>query len=460
MHKNNRFENINSNILKLALVMVLILIQGLIFLHTWVHSYNVLLRFSYVLKGNIFLMFVYMGLSYIFMILFDCNKLSEHRTSYLIFVETMSVIMCNILVYLVVIIPAAALGLLPIMPMVVMTLKDIVAIVIWSLCVNAILKHTMPPKEILLITSKESIDDIVLKFCKREDLYLIKEKIIFDSANLEKIYKKCNENNNIVIGDITSEARNDIIKHCFNNSRSIYVIPKISDILLKYSDDVLVFDTPLYLSADFRLSLEIRFFKRIIDIVLSIVVMVVLFPLWLAVAILIKLEDGGPVLFIQERVTMDNKLFNIIKFRSMKVSNNKEVMPTLDDDDRITKIGKFIRRFHIDELPQFINVLIGDMSVVGPRPERKEHVDLYTQEINEFSYRNKVKAGITGLAQIYGKYNTSAIDKLKLDLIYIKKCSLIFDMELILRTFKVLFTSENTEGFDKNMQTYIKENAK
>lgn len=460
MHKNNRFENLNSNILKIALVMVLILIQGLIFLHTWVHSYNVLLRFSYVLKGNIFLMFVYMGLSYIFMILFDCNKLSEHRTSYLIFVETMSVIMCNILVYLVVIIPAAALGLLPIMPMVVMTLKDIVAIVIWSLCVNAILKHTMPPKEILLITSKDSIDDIALKFCKREDLYLIKEKIIFDSANLENIYKKCNENNNIVIGDITSEARNDIIKHCFNNSRSIYVIPKISDILLKYSDDVLVFDTPLYLSADFRLSLETRFFKRIIDIVLSIVVIVVLFPLWFVVAILIKLEDGGPVLFIQERVTMDNKLFNIIKFRSMKVSNNKEVMPTLDDDDRITKIGKFIRRFHIDELPQFINVLIGDMSVVGPRPERKEHVDLYTQEINEFSYRNKVKAGITGLAQIYGKYNTSAIDKLKLDLIYIKKCSLIFDMELILRTFKVLFTSENTEGFDKNMQTYIRENAK
>lgn len=460
MHKNNLVENQYSSILKIALVIVLILIQGLIFVNTWVSSYNVLLRFPYVLKGNIFLMLIYMGLSYIFMILFDCNSLSEYRPAYLIFSETLSIISCNILVYLVIIIPAAALGLMPIIPIVQMTIVDIIVIIIWASLVFFIFKNIFPPKELFLITSKNNIDEIVLKFSKRNDLFIIKDKVVFDENDINDIYYKCNQYSDILIGDVTSEVRNDIIKHCFNNSRSIYVIPKISDILLKYSDDILLFDMPLYLSTNFGLSLEIKIFKRLIDILISLLVIIIFFPVWLIIAIIIKMEDGGPIFFLQERVTIDNKLFNIVKFRSMKVSNNNEVIPTSNDDERITKIGKFIRKYHIDEVPQFINVLFGDMSLVGPRPERKEHVELYTKEISEFEYRSKVKAGLTGLAQIYGKYNTTAIDKLKLDLIYIKKCSLIFDFELILRTLKVLIIKDNTEGFDIESQEYIRNNAK
>ena len=183
-------------------------------------------------------------------------------------------------------------------------------------------------------------------------------------------------------------------------------------------------------------------------------------PIWILIALLIKIEDGGPVFYFQERVTINKKLFNIIKFRSMKFSNDDKIIPTIDSDSRITKIGFFIRKFHLDEVPQFLNVIKGDMSIVGPRPERKEHVDLYSTEIVEFDYRYKVKAGITGLAQIYGKYNTSPIDKLKLDLVYIKKCSFMFDLELIMRTLKVLVISDNTEGFDKKTQEYIMTNAK
>lgn len=460
MHNKVKSKNSHKGFLKLALVIVLILVQGLIFVYTWVNHYNELLRFPYVLKGNIFLMIVYMVLSYIFMVLFDCNNLSEHRPAYLIFSEFLSIVACNVIVYLVIIIPAAALGLMPIIPIVNMTIADFITIVIWALIVNSLFKKVSPPQEVLLITSKNNIDEIVVKFSKRNDLYRINDKIVFDDNDLEGIYDKCNRYDNILIGDITSEARNDIIKHCFNNSRNIYVIPKISDILLKYSDDILVFDTPLYLSTNFGLSFEVRFFKRLIDIVLSLVVLVVFFPIWLLVALMIKIEDGSPIFFLQERVTIDNKLFNIIKFRSMKVSNNNDVMPTLEDDDRVTKVGKFIRKYHIDEIPQLFNILIGDMSLVGPRPERKEHVELYTKEISEFQYRSKVKSGLTGLAQIYGKYNTSAIDKLKLDLIYIKKCGFIFDLELILRTLKVLIVKENTEGFDIKTQEYIKNNAK
>ena len=459
MYRKNIDDNSNSNLLKLALVIVLILIQGLIFVNVWVNSYNVLLRFPYVLKGNVFLMLVYMGLSYIFMIMFDCNNLSEYRPAYLIFTETLSIIACNIIVYLVIIIPAAALGLMPIRPIIYMTLLDFIVIVIWTLIINSLFKKINPPKELLLISTKNNIDEIILKFSKRNDLYIIKESISYYDNNIDDIYDKCNQYNNILIGDITSEARNDIIKHCFNNSRSIYVIPKISDILLKYSDDILLFDTPLYLSTKFGLSLEVRFFKRLIDILGSLFILIVLSPVWLLIALLIKIEDGGPIFFIQERVTIDNKLFNIIKFRSMKVSDNSEVAPTIVDDERVTKIGAFIRKYHLDEIPQLINVLIGDMSLVGPRPERKEHVELYSKEINEFVYRSKVKAGLTGLAQIYGKYNTSAIDKLKLDLIYIKKCRLIFDLELILRTIKVFIIPDNTEGFDLRTQEYIKKNA-
>ena len=460
MPKSNINKNNYNNLLKLALVIVLILIQGFIFVDTWIHSYNLILRFPYILKGNIFLMIVYMLLSYIFMMFFDCNNLTEYRPAYLIFSETLSIISCNILVYLVIIIPAAALGLMPIAPMIIMTIKDLIVIIFWVMLINVIFKKVIPPKDVLLISSKNSIDNIIVKFSKRKDLYNIVKTIEFDTNNLNNIYKECNQYTNILIGDITSEARNDIIKHCFNNFRSIYVIPKISDILLKYSEDILIFDVPIYLSTNFGLSLEVKFFKRLSDIFISLFVLIVFLPIWLLVSLLIKIEDRGPIFFFQERVTIDNKLFNIIKFRSMKVSNNDEVAPTIDNDDRITRVGKIIRKFHIDEVPQMFNVLVGDMSIVGPRPERKEHVELYTKEISEFEYRSKVKAGITGLAQIYGKYNTSAIDKLKLDLIYIKKCSFIFDLELILRTIKVLFIKENTEGFDIKTQEYIKCNAR
>ena len=458
---NSSFNKIKSeSFLKLALVIVLILVEGILFVNCWISNYNYLLRFPYIMKGNIFLMFMYMGLSYIFMILFDCNTLSEYRPATLIFSEMLSITACNILVYFVIIIPAAALGLMPILPIILLTISDFIVIVLWALIVNGLLKKFLPPKELLCISSKSNLDLIIYKFIKRNDIFIVRDKIEYNENNLENIYKKCNLYNNILIGDITSEARNDIIKHCFNNSRNIYVIPKISDILLKYSDDLLIFDTPLFLSSNFGLSIELKIIKRLIDIIFSLFVIICFLPIWIVVAVIIKLEDKGPIFFIQERVTINKKLFKIIKFRSMKVSNSDKIIPTTEEDDRITKIGRFIRKFHIDEVPQFINVLIGDMSIVGPRPERKEHVDLYSKEIVEFDYRYKVKAGITGLAQIYGKYNTSAIDKLKLDLVYIKKCSLMFDLELIMRTLKVFVISDNTEGFDIKTKDYIMNNAK
>ena len=184
---------------------------------------------------------------------------------------------------------------------------------------------------------------------------------------------------------------------------------------------------------------------------LSAIAIGVLSPVFLITAIAIKAEDGGSVFFRQKRVTRDGRIFTILKFRSMHEDAEKYgAQLTVDNDPRITKVGHFIRRCRIDELPQLINIIRGDMSIVGPRPERIENYELYEKEIPEFKYRTKVKAGLTGYAQVYGKYNTTAYDKLRLDLMYIENYSIILDIKLVLMTFRTLFQKESTQGFEES----------
>ena len=189
--------------------------------------------------------------------------------------------------------------------------------------------------------------------------------------------------------------------------------------------------------------------KRFFDIVVALAGVILTSPVMLITALCIKVHHDGPVFFRQERCTIHGRKFQIIKFRSMIVDAEKEgrSIPAEDDDERITAVGRVIRKYHIDELPQFFNVLNGDMSIVGPRPERIEHVEKYRSQIPEFDYRFKVKGGITGYAQVFGKYNTSAYDKLKMDIQYIVNYSLFLDIEIIVETLKVFFQKEKTEGF-------------
>ena len=226
-----------------------------------------------------------------------------------------------------------------------------------------------------------------------------------------------------------------------------YITPKISDVIISGGEDIHQFDTPLIMIKTSGLTPEQAFVKRFFDIVLCVIAAVVLSPLMLIIAIAIKLEDHGPVFYKQARVTKDGKVFDILKFRSMV--EDAEQRPATDDDDRITKVGHVIRATRVDELPQLFNIIKGDMSIVGPRPERTEHVEKYTAAIPEFEFRSKVKGGLTGFAQIYGKYNTSAYDKIKLDLMYIENYSFLLDLKLILMTIRIVFKKESTEGFDK-----------
>ena len=452
--KNHKYKGI----LRLALILVLILMLGFLFYETWVNSYNIIMRRPYIMRGNYFLAIIYMLIYYISLIMFDGLRIDNMKLSNLIFTDFFACVITNVVSFVLMILPAAATASIPFMPIIILTGADLILVIIWSFINRSIFTRVYPPTPMVLISNQERIDIQRTKFNERRDIYNIVDTISADRP-FNEIKDKINKFRNVVIGDITAELRNDIVKYCFENEVNTYVLPKLSDIIIKWSREIYTFDAPLFLSENDGITFENEILKRVFDIVISLLVLILLFPLLLILALLIKLEDGGPIFYTQERVTKDEKIFNIIKFRSMKVESDKTVRPTEVEDDRVTRMGRFMRGIHFDEFPQFINVLKGEMSVVGPRPERIEHVNLYSDRIEEFKYRHKVKAGITGLAQIYGKYNTTAYDKLKLDLIYIKNYSIVLDVELLIRTFKIFFMKENTEGFSEKQSKDIRDNA-
>lgn len=308
------------------------------------------------------------------------------------------------------------------------------------------------PQQLLQIYCDESNE--TLDFMNgRPDKYHV-AKTVNISEGTDKIFNLINQYEAVLINDIPSEQKNIILKECFRIDKRVYFTPKISDIIGKNSDDINLFDTPLYLCRNNGISVFQLAVKRFFDILFSLIALIITSPVFLITTIAIKLEDGGPVFFRQDRVTIGGKEFSILKFRSMIVDAEKDGRPhpAGEADDRITKVGHMIRPTRIDELPQFINILKGDMSIVGPRPERVEHVRKYTNDIPEFSYRLKVKGGLTGVAQVFGKYNTSPLSKLKMDIFYITNYSLLLDLQILFETVKILVQKESTEGFTEEKQ--------
>ena len=309
------------------------------------------------------------------------------------------------------------------------------------------------PKKMVMVLGRRDAISLKFKMETRPDKYHI-EKIIYDEEDLATICSQIAAYEAVIINDVPAEIRNRILKFCYEREIRTYVTPKLSDIIVRGSADITLFDTPLLLVKGAGLTPMQRIFKRVLDLAICLPAVIVASPIMLLVAVAIKLEDGGPVFFKQARVTLNGKVFNILKFRSMIVDAEKEgcAVPATEKDPRITKVGNIIRPCRFDELPQLLNIIKGDMSIVGPRPERVEHMEKYSREIPEFSYRNKVKGGLTGYAQIYGKYNTTPYDKVRLDLMYIENYSLMLDIKLILMTIRILFSKESTEGFEKQQE--------
>ena len=278
-------------------------------------------------------------------------------------------------------------------------------------------------------------------------------------AGLETIEKEALERyDGVVLWDISVENRNKLLKFCYGHSIRTYIMPKIPDVILKGAEELHILDTPLLLTREYELTVEQRFLKRCIDLICSVILFILTSPFMLLTAIAVKLYDGGPVLYKQTRCTIGGKQLQILKFRSMRVDAEKDGVARLASkhDSRITPVGKFIRKVRLDELPQLINIIRGDMSFIGPRPERPEIIAQYMEIMPEFAFRMKVKAGLAGYAQVYGKYNTTPYDKLKLDLSYIENYSVWLDIKLMLLTLKVLVWPDSTEGVETDQVTALK----
>lgn len=335
---------------------------------------------------------------------------------------------------------------------------QIVFSLIWVWVSGLIYRGIFPPRELLLIHGDRPTADIKRKFASREDRYIIASEIHVNNG-LDALKKEIVQRyDGVVIWDIPTDTRNKLIKYCYSKGIRVYLMPKIPDVIIMGADRMHLFDTPILLTREYALTIEQRFIKRTIDIVCSLLLLIITSPIMLVTAIAIKVTDGGPVLYKQVRVTKNNKEFKILKFRSMRVDAEKDGVAQLAQkgDSRITPVGKFIRKVRIDELPQLINILKGEMSFIGPRPERPEIIKIYMESMPEFAFRTKVKAGLAGYAQVYGKYNTTPYDKLKLDLTYIESYSTWLDLKLMLLTLKVLFMPDSTEGVDSNQTTAMK----
>ena len=332
-----------------------------------------------------------------------------------------------------------------------------VVIIFLTIFLVDLYRKLFKPQQILEVYGGDSCENTEF-MNTRPDKYHIVDSINVD-VGLDEIVSMLNKYEAILLNDIPSEDKNDILKECFRIGKRVYFTPKISDIIGKNSEDINLFDTPLFLCRNSGISGGQRILKRVFDLFFSILALIVLSPIFVLVAVAIKLEDRGPVFYKQDRVTIGGKVFGIVKFRSMIEDAEKDgkPIPAGEDDDRITKVGRFIRATRIDELPQLINIIAGDMSIVGPRPERVEHVEKYTQDIPEFAFRLKVKGGLTGVAQVFGKYNTSPLNKLKMDLYYITNYSLLLDLQIIFETIKILVQKESTEGFSKEKQEEMHE---
>lgn len=255
---------------------------------------------------------------------------------------------------------------------------------------------------------------------------------------------------------VHSHERNIILKYCVEEGINIYMIPRIGDVIMSGAKRMHMFHLPILRAGRYNPPVEYLAFKRLFDIVSSAAAILVTSPFMIAVAIAIKIYDGGPVLYRQTRLTKDGRRFQVLKFRSMKTDAEKDGVARLstgENDDRITPVGRFIRACRLDELPQLFNILGGSMSVVGPRPERPEIAEQYEKEMPEFKLRLQAKAGLTGYAQVYGKYNTIPYDKLQMDLMYISNPSFLEDLRIIFATVQILFQKESTEGVSVGQTT-------
>ncbi len=444
MRKTESIKIVYRFIMNLALILLLVRT----FYPIFVKDLNMIMIHWYGEKGSALVSLLYAAVIFLFTYLFDGFKGCINKTGGVVLSQILSLIISNISFTVVLILMSAStmtVGTV-IAVMSKLLLEQAIIVVVYTFVFCTVYEKVFKPYSVLIINGDHK-NNLTKKFSTRGERYVIDEEVSY-LESFEVLRDKISNNDAVIINDVPSDKRNKILKICFDLSKRVYFTPKISDIIVRSSEELNLFDTPLYLCKNIGMSFFQRMIKRLGDIIISLIGIIITSPIMLITAIAINAYDDGPVFYMQDRCTKGGKVFKIMKFRSMIVDAEKDGKARLAsaNDSRITPIGKFIRATRIDELPQFFNILKGDMSVVGPRPERPEINEKYCEVVPEFAYRLQVKAGLTGYAQVYGKYNTTSYDKLKLDLIYVEKQSLLLDLQLILLTLKVVLTKDATEG--------------
>lgn len=439
------FEKFNTKEnAKIAMTIANIFVLEMMFLFTLMSGY--VNYFFYYSNGYLVFFVLYLVLFIIIGKMFDSFDLGDTTTTDIFLSYSLTLLVSNVIFYFVLCL--ITLRLLPTLPMIYLLISEIIVSAILLYSENRYIRHNLPPVKVVAIYGEEHYG-LIGKLNNIRDLSMsVIKKIDLKDVDYERLDELLEGADGVVTLDVHHENKKRIFKACYDRQILVYDVPSITDMLLASSDILHIVDTPILKINKYGPDETEGIFKRLIDIFGSLFLIVVTSPIMILVAIAIKIQDGGDILYKQVRLTKDKKEFKIYKFRSMVMNAEKNtgVVFAKKDDDRITPIGKFIRKTRFDELPQLFNILKGEMSFVGPRPERPEIYEEICKDMPEFTFRLVVKAGLTGYAQIYGKYNTSLRDKLLLDLYYIENYSLIDDIKLLLLTLKIVFNKDATEG--------------
>ena len=437
------------------MLMKLLIMVSLIFsfVSVWFNWYEEAL---YSDEGNYLLGLVYTIILTAFVYLYGCLKIGVMRLHEVIYSFFLSSLFTNFIMYL--ILSLIARAMLNPLPMILNMVFQTVIIILGCISANTVYFKLYKAKHILALFGPNEWDkETVRKMKTIKERYDISKGLSVDHHNMDEIKAEIDRFEAVLICDFEKSLKDEVLRYTYATGKRIYLLPSANDIVINNSYQSQIFDTPVLICRNRGLSFEQMIIKRAMDIIVSGIGIIVSSPIMIIIALAIKLCDGGPILFKQNRVTRNGRIFNVLKFRSMIVDADKDgAAKATDNDKRITPVGRVIRAIRMDELPQLFNILKGDMSLVGPRPERTENVHEYVSKYPEFNLRHKVKGGLTGYAQVYGKYNTSPQDKLNMDLIYIENYSIFLDIKLLIMTVKILFMKESTEGFDASVNEGIK----
>lgn len=396
-------------------------------------------------RGNLLVLALYFVLFNIIGRVYDAFDLITQSPAEMLYSKSITLIVCDGLFY--VVISLLSRHLVSVWPMLLMFITQLVVAGVTAHGAHRLFYGRFPAERTIVVYNETASLAHLINAYGLTRKYAVIENIQVDEALRD--LSQLDRASTVFFSGGKATARNDIMKYCMNHSIAFYALPKISDAILTGAETRHLFHLPMLYVTRSIATPEYRFMKRALDIVVSLLGLILISPILLVTALAIKLDDRGPVFYTQDRLTREGRVFKIWKFRSMRTDAEKDNVARLssgEDDPRITKVGRWIRRTRIDELPQLFCILKGDMSLVGPRPERPEIAVQYEEKIPEFALRLQAKAGLTGYAQVYGKYNTSPYDKLIMDLIYIAHPSLLEDLRILFATFKVIFMSESTEG--------------